>query len=106
GSVYWKGEGVPEDKAESLKWYRKAADQGDAEAQFILGVAYGNGEGVPEDYIQSYMWINLATAKNHDHEDAKKVKVLLSKKMTPEQIAEAQKLSTQWFERKAKEQKK
>ena len=93
---------MPEDKAEALKWYRKAADQGHAQAQAMLGIAYGEGFGVPQDYIQSYMWHNLASAQG----EAREVKLELSKKMTKEQIAEAQKLSTQWFERKAKEKKK
>lgn len=70
----------------------------------MLGVAYEYGDGVPEYKAEAVKWLNFTTAKNH--EDAKKVKVLLSKKMTPEQIAEAQKLSTQWFEEKAKEKKK
>ena len=37
GHVYWKGDGVPEDKAEALKWFRKAADQGHKEAQTLMG---------------------------------------------------------------------
>ena len=104
GVVYSKGEGVPEDKAEALKLLRKAADQGHAQAQAILGIAYSDGEGVPENYIQAYMWYNLASAQGF--EGAKTNKVKLTQKMTKEQIAEAQKLSTQWFERKAKEKKK
>ena len=100
--AYYGGKGVPEDKAEALKWYRKAADQGHAQAQAMLGIAYGEGFGVPQDYIQSYMWHNLASAQG----EAREVKLELSKKMTKEQIAEAQKLSTQWMERKAKEKKK
>ena len=33
GVIYDKGQGVPEDNAEALKWYRLAAEQGDADAQ-------------------------------------------------------------------------
>ena len=33
GVMYDNGEGVPENDAEAVKWYRKAADQGDADAQ-------------------------------------------------------------------------
>jgi len=32
--MYDKGQGVPQDYAEALKWYRKAAEQGFAEAQY------------------------------------------------------------------------
>jgi uncharacterized protein len=33
-----QGQGVPEDDAEAVKWYRKAAEQGLARAQLIYGV--------------------------------------------------------------------
>ena len=36
-----------------LAWYRKAADQGFADAQFSLGWMYGKGHGVPQDYAQA-----------------------------------------------------
>ena len=39
--------GVPEDDAEAVRWYRLAAEQGNAFAQSNLGVMYANGEGVP-----------------------------------------------------------
>ncbi len=43
------GDGVPEDDAEAVKWYRKAAEQNHAVAQCNLGYAYANGEGVGKD---------------------------------------------------------
>ena len=46
GVMYANGRGVPQDYAEAVKWYRLAADQGDAEAQHNLGVMYASGEGV------------------------------------------------------------
>ena len=38
--------GVSEDDAEAVRWYRLAAEQGHASAQFNLGVMYARGEGV------------------------------------------------------------
>ena len=35
--------------AEAAQWFRKAADQGDLDAQYKLGVCYENGTGVPRD---------------------------------------------------------
>ena len=58
--MYDLGVGVPEDKKEALKWYRKAAEQGHAKAQFNLGVMYGKGEGVPKDYKEVAKWIRKA----------------------------------------------
>ena len=40
-------------KGKSIRWYRKAAEQGDADAQYNPGVMYDKGEGVPEDDIQA-----------------------------------------------------
>ncbi len=47
---------------EAVKWYTKAAQQGDADAQCRLGLMYANGRGVPQDYVQAYKWLNLAAA--------------------------------------------
>lgn len=43
GTMYESGEEVQQDYAEALKWYRVAAEQGDANAQFNLGFMYNNG---------------------------------------------------------------
>ncbi len=94
GNLYVKGEGVPKDAALAVSWYRKAADQGDADAQNSLGVQYYAGVGVPKDLVLSYMWRNLAAAQGHGV--AKLVRDYMEKKMTPAEIAEAQKLSSEW----------
>ena len=45
--------GVPQDDAQAVAWYRKAADQGDARAQTNLGAAYETGRGVARDLAQA-----------------------------------------------------
>ena len=60
GLMYASGEGVPEDDAEAVRWFRLAADQGHADAQNNLGVMYDNGEGVPEDDAEAAGWYRLA----------------------------------------------
>ncbi|MDZ4816011.1 MAG: tetratricopeptide repeat protein, partial [Verrucomicrobiota bacterium] len=45
---------------EAVKWYRKAAEQGNASAQFNLGLKYAKGEGVPKDEIEGLAWFILA----------------------------------------------
>ena len=54
---------MPKNAAEAVKWYRKAAEQGDAEAQYNLGVMYDKGEGVPKNNVEAYKWFNLAAAR-------------------------------------------
>ena len=52
--------GIPQDYKEAVKWYRLAADQGYASAQFLLGTMYFNGQGVPQDYKEAVKWYRLA----------------------------------------------
>ena len=48
------------DYATALREWRPLAEQGDAEAQFNLGLMYANGEGVPEDDVQAAFWFRKA----------------------------------------------
>jgi TPR repeat protein len=73
---------------EAVKWFRKAADQGLAPAQYNLGVCYANGEGVPKDVVMAYMWFDLA--------DKAMAKGELATTMSPEEIDKAQRLSREW----------
>ena len=47
---------MPQDDAEAVVCYRKAAEQGHAPAQFNLGDMYRDGEGVPQDDVEAYNW--------------------------------------------------
>ena len=80
-----------EDAREAARWYRKAAEQGAAYAQFALGVAYEIGAGVPKDAVQAYAWYNLSAAQGN--EDAARNRTDLERYMTAAQIAQAQELS-------------
>jgi hypothetical protein len=51
--MYQAGNGVPQNYPEALKWFRKAADEGDAMAQAALGLMYHNGQGVPQDHAEA-----------------------------------------------------
>ena len=94
GLMYNIAQGVTQDYAAAMSWYRKAAEQDDAYAQTNLGVMYYSGRGVPQDYVQAHMWWSLAAAKG----DADAINNLdqIAAKMTPAQIAEAQKLAREW----------
>jgi hypothetical protein len=54
------GQRVPQDNGEAVRWYRKAADQGDATAQYALGFMYRRGQGVPRDYAEAARWYRKA----------------------------------------------
>jgi uncharacterized protein len=51
---------TPQNYAEALKWFRLAAAQGSAGAQFFLGNMYLSGQGVPESYAEAVKWYRLA----------------------------------------------
>ena len=42
---------MPQDDAQAVKWFRRAAEQGDAFGQNNMGWAYTHGRGVPQDYL-------------------------------------------------------
>lgn len=99
GVMYYQGQGVPLDYAEALTWFRKSAEQGEAKAQYNLGVMYNKGEGVPQNYAEAVKWYNLAAARltNRDERDsAIRNRNIATSKMTPAQIAEAQKKASEW----------
>jgi uncharacterized protein len=56
----YNGQGVTQDYKEALKWYRLAADQGNADAQYFLGNMYQDGKGVVQDYREGVKWLRLA----------------------------------------------
>ena len=52
--------GVEENKAEAVKWFRKSAEQGDPSGQFSLGQLYQRGIGVEQDIEEAIKWIRKA----------------------------------------------
>jgi TPR repeat protein len=78
----------------ALRLIRPLAEKGDANAQYNLGVFYDNGLGIPQDRVRAYMWLNLAAMQGR--EGAAAFRDLIARLMTPGQIAEAQKLTSEW----------
>jgi TPR repeat protein len=105
GFMYSEGQGVPQDYAEAVRWFRLAAERGEAQAQYNLGLSYAKGEtgeGDP-DNVNAYMWFNIATA-SFAATDPRRSTAMTSRdavahKMTPEEIAEAQKRAREWRRR-------
>jgi TPR repeat protein len=64
-TIYDEGQGIPKDDSEAVKWYRKAAEQGHADAQYNLGVMYYKGQGVPQDYTEALKWYRKAAEQGH-----------------------------------------
>jgi len=64
--MYEQGRGgITKDDAEAARWYRKAADQGNADAQTNLGIMYRDGRGVPQDQNEAALWFRKAAAQGN-----------------------------------------
>jgi len=56
GLMYEFGKGYPQDKAQGIVWFRKAAGQNHAAAQTELAIIYATGDGVAQDNKQAFDW--------------------------------------------------
>src|SRR6266566_4148233 len=66
GRAFFSGTlGMAKDEAEAVKWFRKAAEQNVADAQFSLGVCYANGRGVTKDDAEAVKWFRKAAEQNY-----------------------------------------
>ncbi len=93
--LFYTGDGVPQDDAEAARWYRLAAEQGHAEAQYALGLLiYYLGRGAPKDNTQALMWINLAASQGEGN--AQRTLGLVEKETAPADISEARRLAREW----------
>jgi hypothetical protein len=78
-----------------------SAEHGDATAQYNLAVMYDSGRGVLQDYVMAHKWYNLAASHYATWEadlgaSAARSRDRLTTRMTPAQIAEAQKMAREW----------
>jgi TPR repeat protein len=89
--MYGNGQGVAQDDKEAARWFRLAAHQGEARAQYTLGAKYFIGVGVLQNNVLAHMWINIGTANGY--ENGSKLRDRAASKMTPSDISKAQELA-------------
>ncbi|KAF9334261.1 hypothetical protein BGZ91_010922, partial [Linnemannia elongata] len=53
GLMYAQGNGVEQSDIEAVKWFTKAAEQGEAVAQSNLGSMYKQGRGVEQSIVEA-----------------------------------------------------
>jgi hypothetical protein len=73
--------------AESLSLLRKAADAGNAEAQYRLGEMSAAGKGVAQSHMEAYIWFSLAAHGGHVAARARRDQVILN--LQPAEIQQA-----------------
>ncbi|MBA4423550.1 MAG: hypothetical protein C0390_10730 [Syntrophus sp. (in: bacteria)] len=95
-SLYYQGVGVPQDYREAVQWMRKAAEQGHLFAQVTLGSLYVEGlhNVIEKDPSQALMWFILAAGQGDM--EAMELRDAIAERMTPTQIAEAQRLAREF----------
>ena len=65
GTAYLEGDGVHRSRNEAIRWYRRAAEHGNADAQFYLGVSSEYGVGVHKDLGQAVQLVKAAADQGY-----------------------------------------
>lgn len=97
GALYHQGQGVQQDNVLARKWFEKAAAHGHAWAQNNLGVLYAHGWGVLQDNVKAYIWYSLAASRllGAEQKTTAEMRDEIAHRLTPSQLAEAQRLTQQ-----------
>lgn len=74
-----------------------AAQGGQSDAFFQLGLMYCAGRDVELDMVQAHKWFNIAALKGNT--SAKRYRSEISREMTKAEISRAQKLAREWMTR-------
>ena len=93
GVMHATGQGRPQDDAEALKWFRKAARGGHVPAQCNLGVLYATGRGVPRDKVRAWAWFHIAAGQGDPK--ARTNREIIAASMTPDELDRARRVSVQ-----------
>ena len=90
---------IRNDYVTAFRHWKPLADQGDARTQNNVGIMYEEGQGVPKDPVEALKWFTLSADKSDpgDQRDrAVRNRERVGKKLTADQIAEAQRRVRDW----------
>ena len=83
------------DVGKGVYWLRMSADQGNQDAQYLLGKAYARGlPSLPRDLAQAELWLSLAASKNLQFYKSELENA--ESQMTPSEIAGGRALAAAW----------
>jgi TPR repeat protein len=99
GVMHFKGQGTAKNNVEAVRWFMRAAECGLSAAQHSIGALYYEGIGVPKDDVISYKWLLLAAAQGN--ETSKGYAKMLEGVLTPNQLAEGQRMAREFQPRKS-----
>src|SRR5436305_7625592 len=93
--MYYRGTGVRGDYRQAAEWFRRAAEQNCAPAQFNLGVLYQAGLGVPLNYGEAYKWFTLAIQSGYA--SSRRALDALTQIMTKSQLSDGKASVSDWL---------
>ncbi|MBU0944438.1 MAG: sel1 repeat family protein [Proteobacteria bacterium] len=93
---YYYGLGVPKNLNHAFRLYRKAAEQGDADAMFIVGGLYMKGQGTEVNRTEAFKWLYDAAIHGRSSKESQKIlgEFFLTGQGVPRNYSEAM----QWYE--------
>jgi uncharacterized protein len=83
-----------QDDVEAAGWFQKAAEQGQAEAQLLLGTLFFWGAGVPHSYVMTFAWCEIAQAAGEA--DALECRDAALEHMTSAEMKQSFRLVIEW----------
>lgn len=96
-SLQWINEVIPQRGTNAVAWYRAAAEHGDADAQYALGIMYDSGQGVPKNHATADEWYGRAAGQGDAHAQSSLGLAYLKGRGMPRNYAKA----TQWLSKAA-----
>lgn len=92
--AYFEGDGVPQDKAEAVKWAIKSVEAGHLKAAIAVGDMYGHGMGIPQDRVEAHVFYSIGAEAGVAYGQQARAK--LERRMTPDQKEEAARRLAAW----------
>ena len=86
--------GFQKNSREAVEWFSKAAEQGNTDAQTMLGSMYTSGEGVEKDLQKSYFWTLLSSTSGDQR--GIQLRDLVGQSLTASQRAKAEADAAVW----------
>ena len=79
----------------AASWFEQAAEQGDSEAQFLLGRMHYDGNSLPTDYVTAYQWFAISAQTGQPA--ASRYRDGLAGRMTEAEVTEGTRRAAAWL---------
>jgi hypothetical protein len=99
GRNYWVGAGVDKDYAKAAEWLSRAAEQGNAQAQHLLGIMYTcciRTSRSDESWEFSHLWFSLAAENPEQHDESQKMLGVVESTLSADRLRRARTIAAAW----------